>query len=261
MPAIAKSLLLAITFAFSSLATTADDLKIEHVANAGVRISSGDQVVLIDALFGPHSFFNSLDEDAQKELTEQGADIALSTHAHADHFGADRTAEFLEANPQTLFIGTPRMMELLKGKVRAHQATTEPLPVYGSRIFSHNSINVEVLNFPHMMPHDETPANYAYIVEMNGWRALHVGDAGMTEEAIRGLKLSEKNLDIAIIHDLFPVHQENYKELIDLMGVNKVAFMHMLDEKAAPMAKWISENLPGIGSMLVTGYEEVILKK
>lgn len=93
-----KKLFVATVFMAASKASTASEMKVEHVANAGVKISSGGKTILIDALFGPHSHFNFLTDEAFKTLTDEGADVAFATHAHADHYGADRAAAFLKGS-------------------------------------------------------------------------------------------------------------------------------------------------------------------
>jgi len=42
--------------------------------------------------------------------------------------------------------------------------------------------------------------------------------------------------------------------------VGKVAFVHMTDDKAAPLKVWLEKNLPNAG-MLITGHESITLKK
>lgn len=255
-----KKLFAAAVFMAASQAATASELKVEHVANAGIKISSGGKTILIDALFGPHNHFNFLDDEEFNALTEAGADVALATHAHSDHYGADRAAAFLTGNPDTLFIGTPRMHTSLKGKAKAEQVATTQLSEYGSKAFNHRGVKVNVLNFPHMMPHEETPVNYGYVVEVNGWKVLHVGDANVSMDMVKGLKLADEKIDMAVLHDLFPVRQENYAAILKQLGAKKVAFMHMTDDKAEPLKKWMAENMPN-GEMLVTGYESVVMKR
>lgn len=241
-------------------AAVSAELKVEHVANAGVKITSGGKVVLIDALFGPHSRFNFLDDAAFNTLVQQQADVALSTHMHADHFGAKRVTQFLKQNKQSLFIGTPEALDELRGKVPDEQIKTAHFSGMYSKDISHNKVKISVLQFPHMMPDLEQAQNYAYIVEVNGWKVLHVGDADVNADVIAAHDLASKEIDIALIHDLFPHRHKNYQELINKMNVGKVMFVHMTDDKAIPMAQWLKANLPEAG-MLVTGYENIVLTK
>jgi L-ascorbate metabolism protein UlaG (beta-lactamase superfamily) len=254
---ILTTVILLSVFSNTSLAT---GLKIEHVANAGVKISSGEKVILIDALFSSYGPFNFLSNEEFNKLAQEGADVALATHHHGDHFGAQRTAEFLKQSPDSLFIGTPKMLEQLDQKVKPTQLATGKLTGFQSKHFIHNNIKVTAFNFPHMDAHAAQSKNFAYLVEVNGWKVLHVGDGDVNSKVIKGLNLADVNIDIALIHDLFPVRKTNYLELIKKMNPGKVVFVHMTDDKAEPLSKWLKENLPKAG-MLVTGYESVHLNK
>lgn len=90
MPPMAKSLTFFNLLYLFSASLFASDLVVEHVANAGVKISSGNRVVLIDAIFATHERFNFLDETEFSQFAKQGADAALVTHFHDDHFGEKR---------------------------------------------------------------------------------------------------------------------------------------------------------------------------
>lgn len=249
-----------LTVCFYSAKPNASDLLVEHVSNAGVKISSGDQTVLIDALFGPHSRFNFLNAMQFSELSEQGADVALVTHYHSDHFGEKRVLEFLEKNPDSLFIAPPQVLSFLEGKTSSKLSEEPYLTNYESRHYSHNNIDVEVLHFPHMSPeHNADTQNYAYIVTIDGWKVLHIGDGGITAAVIDGLNLADKKIDFALLHDLC-VEQEDCVARIKQMGIKKVAFVHMTDDRAEPVNEWIRTNYPE-GHILVTGYEKVVLRR
>jgi len=255
-----KHLLFSLAINMVCLSSMASELSVEHVANAGVKITSGGKSVLIDALFGPHSRFNYPSDKHFARLSQQGADVALATHAHSDHFGANRVSQFLNDNPSTLFIGTPDMLQQLKDKASLSQLTTASLSQFQSKTFEHNNIKVTVLDFPHMQPRPGQAVNFAYLVQINGWRVLHVGDADINRQVIQGLNLADYHIDLALIHDLFPVRKKHYGELLKLMKPKKVAFVHMTDDKAEPLAQWLKDNLPEAG-MLVTGYEKINMKK
>lgn len=255
-----KHVLISLALHSVCLSATATELTVEHVANAGVKIISGDKSVLIDALFGPHPHFNYLDDEQFAQLNQQGADLALATHGHSDHFSTDRVSQFLKANPSTLFIGTPSMLQSLKHKTSLSQLTTASLDNFQSKTFTHNDIKVTVLDFPHMEPRPGQAKNYGFVVQLNGWTVLHVGDADVSRKAIQGLNLAEYNIDLALIHDLFPVRHPDYQQLLKLINSKHLAFIHMTDDKAEPLVKWLQQHLPEAG-MLVTGHEKISLKK
>ena len=131
---------------------------------------------------------------------------------------------------------------------------------FDTKILFLNGIKVTVLNFPHMRPLEAETKNFGFLVEIDGWRVLHVGDADINGEVIDGLQLADRNIDVVLIHDLFPVRKRNYGKLIKKMNVQKVAFIHMTDNKAEPMVRWLKQNLPD-ATLLVTGHERLSMKR
>ena len=235
------------------------ELIIEHVANAGVKITSGDKVTLIDALFGPHKRFSFLNEQEFKLLSKKGANLALTTHAHSDHFHPKQTTTFLQDNVKTLFVSTPQTFKHL-GKITDSALIMSPeLTGFESQHFTHDGIKVSVLNFPHMAPQTKTQ-NYAYLVEVDGWKVLHVGDADINTDIIKAHQLADKNIDMLLIYDLFLMVKENYRELIEQINPKKVAFTHVMDKKIAPLTQWLQKNLPD-ATLLATGHEKLVLRK
>ena len=236
-----------------------EPLIIEHLANAGVKITSGDKVTLIDALFGPHNRFSFLNEQEFKQLSKKGASLALTTHAHSDHFHPKQTTAFLQDNEQALFFATPQAIKHL-GKITETAKILSPeLTGYQSYQFTHDGIKVSVLNFPHMAPQAKTQ-NYAYLVEVDGWKVLHVGDADINTEVIAAHKLAHQDIDLLLIHDLFPVVKRNYRELITQMKVGKIAFVHIMDKQIEPLSRWVTQHLPE-AKLLTKGHEKIVLRK
>lgn len=234
-----------------------NQLEAKYVANAGVKLISGDKVTLIDALFGQHKRFRSLTEAEFAELASQGANLTLTTHAHSDHFHPKQTTQFLQQNNNTLFIGTPQSKKHLKELDGSNQLLVPELTGYEAQQVSHDGIQVSVLSFPHMEPQKSTQ-NYAYLVEVNGWKILHVGDADINEQVLKAHNIAERNIDLLLIHDLFPVVAKDYQALLTQINAKQVAFVHIMDSRVKPFKKWLDENLPE-ATMLATGYGDVKL--
>ncbi len=238
----------------------AQQLVVEHIANAGVKISSGDRTVLIDALFGPHQRFNSLNEKAFSELIEQGAQVVMTSHYHSDHFAGKRARQYLRANEETMFIAPPQVLDYLSDLGNLPFLKGPQLTDFQSTKFSHKGVDITVLNFPHMSPEQTADVqNYAYIVKINGWKILHIGDGGINPTIIDGLNLADRNIDLALLHDLCP-EQEDCVERIKQIGAKQVAFYHMTDDRTEPVGSWITENYPA-ARMLVTGQQPVLMSK
>lgn len=255
-----KNIIIIVTLYTFSQVSLATQLIIEHVANAGVKISSADKTILIDALFAPHKRFNSLNEAEYTQLSLEGAEVALSTHTHSDHFSVNRVSDFLSSNLKTLFVGTPQAMTKLEGKVASSQLLTKNLTGFESKRFTYNGISIEAMNFPHVdsKVHGKTQ-NYAFLIEVNGWKVIHIGDGDINSNRIDGLKLSERNIDIALVHDRC-LMQKDCTRRMKQMNVGKVVFVHMTDSRIEPVLTWINDNLPK-ANMLATGHEIISISR
>jgi len=251
--------LIAVIYHQSSIAA---ELKLEHVANAGVKISSGESVILVDALFGKHDFYNYVSKKDFPLLLKSNADIALATHKHSDHFGVERVKEFLNYLPNALFFSTTQVVGILNGKVNDKQIKTAALTGFESVSFNHNNIAITALNLPHVgskQRPDIIMPNYGYLIEVNGWKILHVGDAIIDESVIAGLKLDEMNIDVALLPSWIPEEKGGLK-LIESMKVGKVVFMHLVDSEMDTYLPFINKSLPK-ASVLITSHPMVALSK
>ena len=85
-------------------APTADlsGIRVTFVGNSGFLITVGDQEVLIDALFEGLPPFDDVD-------------LILATHDHPDHFSATLVEQYLQNNPQAIFMSTKQAASQLTG--------------------------------------------------------------------------------------------------------------------------------------------------
>ena len=168
---------------------TTSALDVRYVGNEGFLVEGAGQRVLVDGLVGniegyidpPAEIRNGL-EDGTGEWRD--VRVAMATHHHRDHFDAESTIRFLEANRGAIFVSTPQAFELfsdqlgseyshredLLGRFRAilpAEGVIEPLEIEGIRI--------DVLNLHHGR---RTPPveNLGFIVTLGRHRFLHFGD-------------------------------------------------------------------------------------
>ena len=87
-------------------------LELRYIANEGVLLSSGNQKVLVDALFSkPHPDYNAPAKTTLKKILAgqppfDNVTLVLVTHNHRDHFEASLAAKFLENQPGS-FLAAP----------------------------------------------------------------------------------------------------------------------------------------------------------
>jgi len=257
---ISKILAIIILWSFVQV-SAANTLKIEHIANAGVKISSGNKVILIDALSGPNQYYNTTSNNDFDLLLETHVDVTLATHEHSDHFSVEKTARLLKKKPEALFISIPKAIALLSNEVDEKQWRTAHLNKFESKQFNHKNISITALHFPHSgaKPDIHKFTNYAYLVTVNGWNILHVGDAEFDTAYIDGLELAKMNIDVIFLPAWVP-EIEGGIELVKNLNLGKVVFLHLMDKELLTYSKLINDNLPS-ASMLATGYEQVTLQK
>ena len=255
-----RVLLTALATIFTQLAL-ANPLKIEHIANAGVMITSGDRVVLIDAISADNKYYNTTSEKDFQLMLASRAEVVLATHGDSDHYSAQRVAEFLNQSPATLFISTPQAVESLATTVSKDQIETAYLSGIETKQFTHKDISITAIHFPHVgaKPEVDKFSNYAYLVSINGWNLLHVGDAHIDLDRIDRLELAKLNIDVTLLPAWVP-EGEGGIELVKSLNLGKVVFVHLMDKELGTYSRLIEENLPR-ASILATGYENVSLVK
>ena len=257
---ICKSLVVTCLLTFVQVAA-ANTLNIEHIANAGVKLTSGNRVILIDAISGPNKYYNTTSDEAFNLMLKSRVDVTLATHEHTDHFSSEKTAILLKKKPETLFISIPKAVALLTGNVDEKQLKTVHLDGFESKEFNHKDISITAIHFPHIgaKPDIHKFTNYGYLVTVNGWNILHVGDANFDLATIDGLKLAKMNIDVLLLPAWVP-EMEGGIELVKSLNLGKVIFMHLMDKELTTYSKLIKDNLPN-ASMLASGYEKVTLNK
>ncbi len=160
-------------------------------ANCGVLIQSGETRILVDGLFRPHPewegfSFSSLDSvqlssARQKDGQLADIDLILSTHVHRDHFHPDEVASYLRGNQDAVFVGNAQLVEsVLESDVNSPQLSDRLIqPQTSDGISNYQVPGVELTFVP--IIHAGAPYgwidNDAILIELEGLRILHLGDA------------------------------------------------------------------------------------
>jgi L-ascorbate metabolism protein UlaG (beta-lactamase superfamily) len=163
--------------------------------------------VLVDALFGAGvSGYAAPSAGLRARLAAGappfgGAAFALATHDHADHFDPAVVASFLRASPDSRFVSTPQAMAQLRGVSPAADVVSRAegqLPAERRReTREHRGIKVQLLNVHHgrQRPID----NLGFLLELPGYRVLHIGDSEATASDLRALGLAADRVDVFFV--------------------------------------------------------------
>ncbi len=203
------------------------ELVMRYTANAGVIVSSGPSNVIVDTFFArTFGRFHVLDREMHKAIYSRQLPLALATHIHGDHFSPGPVIGYLNSNPNTTFASSEQVIKQLKGKVRDRQIISTKLDKAETFEFEKHGMTVTMLNMPHGTGEFANIQNYALLIDINGWKVLHVGDAAIDLDNTTKLGLGSRNIDIAIAPYWYLFTEGGDKQMA-LIDADKWVFVHM----------------------------------
>lgn len=185
-------------------------VKVTYIANEGVLIQSGEQKVIIDALFDKYydDYLHPSEELLEKmiagEAPYDGVDVLLSTHIHRDHFAPTVTGRFLKNHPETMLISSAQLarsvaedytdgasvvsqMEGLGRDTQIHQKEVKDIKIWAFFIYHAGGRRTQSIE------------NMGFLIELDGKRILHLGDSDMDLKRYAELNLKSMDVDIAMV--------------------------------------------------------------
>jgi len=229
---------------------TKDQLQVVGLANAGFLLRSGNFSVLIDA-FARDSIqgYESLPENALRKLQNgekpfDGYALALVSHLHPDHFHARTCERFLKNNPMAALMSGPqvagRLAEAAKSFADVRQQVRSISVEYGTPKAIDRGLQNMGVEF-YLLPHagaeevggGEVVENYGHLVNMGGFKVLHVGDADADPAAFELYDLAAKNIDIAILPYWFFTSPEGVRIVDELIAPDVTILCHFQEAEKA----------------------------
>jgi L-ascorbate metabolism protein UlaG (beta-lactamase superfamily) len=186
------------------------DITITQLANEGVIISDGKTRVMIDGMVvEPYSVYGGLPDDVAAMFRKTsgpfaGIDLALISHRDHEHNQPKYACEFAKNSPQTLFVSSSQVFDLMREKCR-ELVTNNPRfrvidPQYGQpEIFEQGGARVTVFLLSHGTNRDARIQNHGHLVEMGGVTLLHIGDAAMDPADFQTAGFDQVKVDVALI--------------------------------------------------------------
>ena len=185
-------------------------LLITYVANEGVLISSGTKQVLIDGLHREYKPDYAFLPPALRESLESarppydGIDLLLVSHLHLDHFHPQSVGLHLKHNPSAILVSSDQVADGVKKDFADFNAIQSRVkrstPAWKTKVAHEiNGVKLTVLGLRHAGPHFSWIQNLGHIIEIDGKKLLHIGDADMTEENFSSFHLAQEEIDVAFI--------------------------------------------------------------
>jgi L-ascorbate metabolism protein UlaG (beta-lactamase superfamily) len=176
------------------------EIEVTYIANEGFLIAVGDKKVLIDALFPGLAGYQAVKGALETRLESarppfDGVDLVLATHEHADHFGAQEVARFLHASP-ALFISTSEVLEQLREVAPSSDLDTLTPSSDQSSSVTREGVTLTMMR----LHHGRLPVeNLGFLIDLNGFKVLHIGDSQAEMEDFLPFRLSEEKIDLALL--------------------------------------------------------------
>jgi L-ascorbate metabolism protein UlaG (beta-lactamase superfamily) len=196
-------------------------LTITFLVNEGFLIQTGEHDVLIDAFVQAEYYgYGALSDETYKAMIGRKApfesiELALTSHVHLDHFQVDPAAYFLRAHPDAALMSSEEVILAIRnapGEPSVGNQGIVTWPEEGKiRSFEHGGIRVDAFRLRHVGDRNREVQNLGLLMHVGDWQILHVGDAHGSADNFEPHKLTEKDIDVAIL----PTWMFDDRELID----------------------------------------------
>lgn len=212
------------------------ELNLLFVANEGVLVSTQSNKVLIDALFTrPNPAYaappvDMLDQMETGQPPFDGVDVVLVTHNHPDHFEAASAGRFLTQNPRAVLVVPADAAGTLRDSLPQWDSISDRVISIGldpgeSVEQAIGGVTVTAYRTLHSGQRD-TPQNLMYLIEMEGRTVFHEGDSDGHPDTFSLFDLSDKQIDLALVHFWFPTNLEAERTLREILRADHVGLFH-----------------------------------
>jgi L-ascorbate metabolism protein UlaG (beta-lactamase superfamily) len=226
------------------------EIQITYIANEGVLIKTKNRQILIDGLHRKYKDAYAFPPDDLREKLEgalspyNAIDLVLVSHLHGDHFHPLSVGEYLKNNPKSILASSAQVIGEIKKDFSEYKKIKPQI-----REISHewkkssaeifDGIRVKFLGLRHANENYKWIQNFGHLIEADGKKFLHLGDADMTDENFSEFKLNKEKIDVAFIPYWFLLSQ-NGRDLVEKQFAPKhIIAIHVSPNEGAE----VSENL------------------
>jgi L-ascorbate metabolism protein UlaG (beta-lactamase superfamily) len=225
--------------------------KVTYISNAGVMLECNNSKIIIDGFSTSLlPMFKSPTYEMKERMTLgthpfENIKALLFTHHHPDHFDADSTMSYLNNNRDTIMLAPQNIVSDLEQKF-PHIERKRLIKIMGSldktETININGINIKTASMLHEGNEYSHVHNIAYLIEIEGKKVLHVGDAKPYKDNYLNMNFVKENIDLLIVP--FPyIALPSARTLIELyISPKKIAVVH-LPYKELDTKGWINATM------------------
>ncbi len=225
--------------------------QITYTGNEGVFIEYNAKHVLIDALHDPNSKVYEYTRKPYRLLMTKGnppfeqIDLFLVTHVHDDHFDIDLTIDFFEKHKETILVAPQQVIDTM-GTLTHLAAQFYPLRGTDNGVmYTMDGINIQTFPLKHTNPKkNDWVENMAYILDFEGLKIMHIGDAAFSPENLSQIKKAiGKGVDYAILPYWFFKNKENIAKVKQEIKAKKFIAVHVLTIDASNFSRKMKKRI------------------
>lgn len=234
---------------------SASQVTITYLANEGILVSSGDDSVLVDALFRGGVSGYDRHEPAELEKVEtakppyDGVDLVLVTHFHADHFAAGSVVRHLENNKTAVLVTSEQVAKEVQKAAAdvagiASRIRARTPDVRARETDESSGIRVDVLGLSHGGGRFQKVRNMGYVIHLGGKRVLHVGDAQINNACFEPMEQFAKGVDVACLPHWMVEHPTGVAFVRDVLQPKQLIVFHIMPRDAERVVAKVKSDFP-----------------
>jgi L-ascorbate metabolism protein UlaG (beta-lactamase superfamily) len=186
------------------------DLSITQLANEGVMVTDGETRVLIDAMVvEPYSVYGGLPDQARSHFHQRSGpfsdiDLVLVSHRHHDHNQPAFACEFMLGSTESLLVSSSQVIGLMRERCRNLTVNSPRVrqidPQYDAPVtVKSGGATVDIFPLSHGTRKYARIQNYGHLIDIGGFKVVHLGDAAMDPSDFARAGLDSVDLDVALI--------------------------------------------------------------
>ncbi len=195
------------------------ELSITYIGHSGVFIDGYGKKVLIDAIPGQSPGWNPVPPKTSGDIINgnppyENTNLLCITHNHEDHFSAPQVSAFGLRNPETRIVGPLQVLD----EIILPNESVISLDRFNRVDSVINGVELSIFHFRHfdMFGNDFSAVdNFGYMIDIGGFRILHVGDFDYSNENLDPFDFSSMDINILIIPTFGTLISKKNKSLID----------------------------------------------
>ena len=243
-------------FAKESISPTEKlNLAVTYIANEGVLISSGGKQVLIDGLHREYKPDYAFPPPALRESLESARapydklNLILVSHIHLDHFHPQSVGLHLVNNPAAVLISSDQVADGVKKDFsdfhKIASRVKRSTPQWKTKeVHEVAGMKLSVLGLRHGSERFSWIQNLGYLLEIDGKKLLHLGDADLTEENFASFRLNQEGIDVAFIPYWYLLSRQGRSIVRDLIKPRRILAVHISPAEAVQVTEQLKDVFP-----------------